>query len=218
MTPKVATITARRVTIIATVADRRPHGRLLMVADRTVAGHSAIAPLLAPLALRLSALVIPAMERTLTAMATASDANDPTLFLIAIQIVAAGTAFTCTPVSVWDGDGPIWCAEGPHVRLAGIAAREIDDSCRDYHPCPSKSGVAARDELVRRLGGSTGVGANGHILVRGPTLRCQSDGNAKGTRTAAWCVSAQTGDLNCAMVRSGYALRWPKFWRNHRCP
>jgi endonuclease YncB( thermonuclease family) len=35
----------------------------------------------------------------------------------------AGAAFTCTPVRVWDGDGPIWCAEGPKVRLAGIAAR-----------------------------------------------------------------------------------------------
>ena len=39
------------------------------------------------------------------------------------QVIAAGVAFTCTPVAVWDGDGPIWCMEGPKIRIAGIAAR-----------------------------------------------------------------------------------------------
>ena len=60
--------------------------------------------------------------------------------------VAAGTSFTCTPVAVWDGDGPIWCAEGPRIRLAGVAAREIDNSCRRYHPCPDASGTAAEEQ------------------------------------------------------------------------
>ena len=46
--------------------------------------------------------------------------------LIAASIVAAGASFACTPTRVWDGDGPVWYAEGPHVRLAGIAAREMD--------------------------------------------------------------------------------------------
>jgi crotonobetainyl-CoA:carnitine CoA-transferase CaiB-like acyl-CoA transferase len=63
-------------------------------------------------------------------------------------VIAAGTTFTCTPTAVWDGDGPIWCAEGPKIRLAGIAAREIDESCKPQHPCPAASGVAARDRLV----------------------------------------------------------------------
>ncbi len=44
----------------------------------------------------------------------------------ATPIVARGDGFACTPVRVWDGDGPIWCSEGPRVRLAGIAAREMD--------------------------------------------------------------------------------------------
>ncbi len=30
--------------------------------------------------------------------------------LILASIVAAGTDFACTPVRVWDGDGPVWCA------------------------------------------------------------------------------------------------------------
>ena len=46
------------------------------------------------------------------------------------QVIAAGASFTCTPTAVWDGDGPIWCAEGPKIRLAGIAAREIDGECK----------------------------------------------------------------------------------------
>lgn len=35
------------------------------------------------------------------------------LLLAAVPVVPAGEIFTCTPVSVWDGDGPVWCAEGP---------------------------------------------------------------------------------------------------------
>ena len=57
--------------------------------------------------------------------------------LLAVAVVPAGQSFQCTPVAVWDGDGPIWCAEGPHIRLSGIAAREIDGSCRPGHPCPN---------------------------------------------------------------------------------
>ena len=43
--------------------------------------------------------------------------------LLLASVVAPGATFTCTPVAVWDGDGPIWCAEGPRIRLEGIAAR-----------------------------------------------------------------------------------------------
>jgi len=42
------------------------------------------------------------------------------------EIVRTGQTFTCTPTAVWDGDGPVWCAEGPKVRIAGVAAREMD--------------------------------------------------------------------------------------------
>ena len=60
------------------------------------------------------------------------------LALLAASIVAAGQTFTCTPTHVWDGDGPIWCAEGAHVRIAGIAAREMDGTCRTNQPCPTR--------------------------------------------------------------------------------
>ena len=134
-----------------------------------------------------------------------------------VPIIPRGQNFTCTPTHVWDGDGPVWCSEGPRLRLAGIAARELDSSCSAGHPCPNASGIASRDALVDLLGTPTGVSRYGHILVDGLPLQCRSDGSAGGKRTASWCVSPRHGDINCAMVSGGWALPWDRYWRNHRC-
>lgn len=131
--------------------------------------------------------------------------------LLLASVVAPGTTFTCTPVAVWDGDGPIWCREGPRIRLAGIAARELDGNCRQGHPCPRASGRAARDHLVKLLGGARGTLRTGHVVVRGPVLSCRSNGAARGSRTGAFCRSGKTGDLSCALVRDGYALAWARY-------
>lgn len=133
------------------------------------------------------------------------------------SVVASGTAFACTPTHVWDGDGPIWCAEGPRIRLAGIAAREIDDTCRPGHPCPTADGRAARDALVRLLGGARGTAPTGHVRVAGPRLACVSQGGARGNRTAAWCMAPATGDLSCAVVRGGWAVRWQRYGGDRVC-
>lgn len=138
------------------------------------------------------------------------------LFLSAL-IVPAGQSFACTPVAVWDGDGPVWCEEGPRLRLSGIAAREMDGSCSPGHPCPSASATDARDALVKLVGSPVGKGQHGHVLVDGPTMRCVSTGSAGGERTGAWCFSPKGGDLSCAMVRGGYAARWDRYWKDHRC-
>ena len=124
---------------------------------------------------------------------------------------------TCTPTAVWDGDGPIWCAEGPKVRIAGVAARELDGTCRVNHPCPTVSAIAARDALVKILGGAHGSLPTGHVKVRSSPLTCLSSGSAGGSRTAAWCRSVAVGDLSCAVVQAGGAVRWPRYWRKHRC-
>lgn len=141
------------------------------------------------------------------------------LFLLAAgpSVVPAGQSFECTPTRIWDGDGPIWCEEGPRIRLSGIAAREIDGTCRQNQPCPDADALEARDALVSLVGTPIGKAQEGHVLVDGPTIHCISDGSGGGSRTAAWCVSPVGGDLNCAMVRSGYALRWDRYWRDHRC-
>lgn len=139
------------------------------------------------------------------------------LLLLAAAIIPAGQSFPCTPTAVYDGDGPIWCAEGPRIRLAGIAAREMDGTCRDNQPCPNVSAERSRDELVKLLGAPIGRGREGHVLVRGAKMRCRSVGSAGGSRTAAWCVSPRGGDLSCAMVRGGWALRWARYWHSRRC-
>lgn len=131
--------------------------------------------------------------------------------------LALGTPFSCTPVAVYDGDGPIWCAEGPRIRLSGIAARELDETCRSGHPCPKASGTAARDALVRLLGRPLGRMPTGHTRVRGPRLSCISEGSAKGSRTAARCRSPALGDLSCAMLRSGTVARWRRYGGDRLC-
>lgn len=137
--------------------------------------------------------------------------------LTAVLLVPWGQTFSCTPIRVWDGDGPVWCAEGPHVRLSGVAAREADGSCRSNQPCPNATADQARDALVRVVGKRTGVSSEGHILVAGPTMRCVSTGSAGGNRTGAWCFSPKSGDVSCAMIASGTVVRWQRYWGAHRC-
>jgi endonuclease YncB( thermonuclease family) len=136
---------------------------------------------------------------------------------LAVTIVPQGVEFTCTPTRVWDGDGPLWCAEGPRVRISGIAARESDGSCRANQPCPSASADAARDALVQLVGKPIGRSREGHVLLVGPALRCTSTGPGRGVRTAAWCALPDGRDLSCAMVATGTVLRWERYWQGHRC-
>ena len=93
----------------------------------------------------------------------------------AAPVIPAGQDFVCNPTHVWDGDGPIWCREGPRIRLAGIAARELDGTCKKGHPCPRANAIVARDGLAGLVGTPTGVGRHGHILIVGPAMRCHSD-------------------------------------------
>lgn len=137
---------------------------------------------------------------------------------LSAAVVPSGQTFECTPTRVWDGDGPVWCQEGPRVRLSGVAARELDGSCKKNHPCPLTDPYVSRDALVILVGTPSGVAREGHIMVTGPTMRCQSDGGAGGDRTAAFCVSPHSGDLSCRMVAGNWAAKWPRYWRKHRCP
>jgi endonuclease YncB( thermonuclease family) len=104
--------------------------------------------------------------------------------------------FTCTVTGVHDGDGPIYCAEGPKIRLTAIAARELDETCRPGHPCPDAPGAAAQAELQR--------------LAWGKVLTCEATGTSY-RRTTAWCWAPDGTELNCAMVQGGYALHWARF-------
>ncbi|MBB4632541.1 hypothetical protein [Sphingosinicella soli] len=131
----------------------------------------------------------------------------------AALVVPAGEAFTCTPVRVWDADGPIWCAEGPRVRIHGIAAREMDGTCRPGHPCPDMAPAAARDALITLLRpAETGTAPTGHVvLTDAPALACRSHGGANGNRTAAACALEDGSDLACRLIAGGAVLEWLRY-------
>lgn len=81
-----------------------------------------------------------------------------------------GSFFSCRVAGVHDGDGPIYCAGGPKIRLTAVAVRETDGSCSPGHPCPDASAEEATAELDR--------------LTRGQTLRCEATGTSYGRVTA----------------------------------
>ena len=151
----------------------------------------------------------------------AQSSQTPSPAVVTDLIPQAGTMFRCTPTKVYDGDGPVWCEEGQRIRLAGIAAREMDGTCRDGHPCPDASAEEARATLVRMVSGRIRTPADyparGHVDVTGPPLSCTSTGPAGGKRVGAWCISPTAGDLSCAMLASGTVAKWGRYWKGHGC-
>lgn len=114
---------------------------------------------------------------------------------------ASGNAFPCTVQSVYDGDGPINCAETDttgkqvRVRLRGIEAREADNSCRYDNLCPEASGAEAKAQLSRLAVGR---------------LECTSFGPSYNNVDAS-CRNPSGQDISCEMLRSGAAVRWPQY-------
>jgi endonuclease YncB( thermonuclease family) len=109
--------------------------------------------------------------------------------------------FNCTVSSVTDGD-TFRCSDGTRIRLSGVAARERDGTCRAGHPCPNAPADAATSQL--------------RALASGQVLTCRSVGVIYG-RVAAFCRRQDGVDLSCAMVSSGTAARWNRYWGAHRC-
>jgi endonuclease YncB( thermonuclease family) len=115
--------------------------------------------------------------------------------------ISAGSEFPCTVLSVYDGDGPINCAEidlagkPVSVRLRGIEAREADNSCRHADLCPAATGQQAKEKLTQLAVGR---------------LDCVSFGPSY-NRVDARCISPTGVDISCEMIRSGMASRWPQY-------
>ncbi|MEG8223871.1 hypothetical protein OSJ57_25215 [Sphingomonas sp. HH69] len=108
---------------------------------------------------------------------------------------SSASGFSCQVSSVTDGD-TLRCADGTRVRLHAVAAREKDETCSVGHPCPNASGAAATAKLSE--------------LANGQTLQCQQTGTSY-NRVTAICRNEADVEINCAMVRSGTTLIWPRF-------
>ena len=77
----------------------------------------------------------------------------------------------------------------------------MDETCRKGHPCPAATGFAAKREL--------------QSLALGHVLACEQTGTSY-NRVTAICWTEQKLELNCAMVRSGKAVVWDRYNRQHR--
>lgn len=116
--------------------------------------------------------------------------------------IAAASAtgnFQCHVRSITDGD-TLRCVDGTRIRLHAVAARESDETCSPGHPCPAASAASATAKLTE--------------LAAGQTLQCQATGTSY-NRITAICRNQANVEINCAMVRSGTAVIWPKFDEQH---
>lgn len=114
-----------------------------------------------------------------------------------------GTTFLCLVLSVYDGDGPLRCANGVKVRVAGVQSPDFEraEPCRTRKPgyvCDD-----AKAEAARRIT---------HRLTYRKTLRCtRQDRSWK--RVVASCTLPDGRDLRCQLVASGAAVEWPRYVR-----
>lgn len=114
------------------------------------------------------------------------------MFLLFAAVAAAPAAFPCTVFRVHDGDGPLWCRQGPKIRVAGIQAPDFESAT----PCR-----ASRRTVER--------------LVLNKMLRCQPVDRSY-SRVVARCTLPDGRSLSCATIAAGAAVRWDRYWRRYK--
>lgn len=114
----------------------------------------------------------------------------------------------CEVVHVHDGDGPLWCANGVKIRVAGIQAPDFEDA----DPC--KTG---RAEFVC----SNAQAERSRLIVERLTLHltltCEPLGKSY-ARIVARCRFSDGSDLACTIIAAGAAVRWEKYWHRDHLP
>lgn len=113
--------------------------------------------------------------------------------------------FVCLVVRVHDGDS-LTCANGRKVRIAGIAAPDYPDAepCRTRrmgYVCDARAADHSRDAVAR--------------LTLNRRLTCQPVGQSW-SRIVARCRFADGRDLSCAVLATGTAAKWDRYWRAYR--
>jgi endonuclease YncB( thermonuclease family) len=96
--------------------------------------------------------------------------------------------------SVYVVDGDSLRAGGEDIRLVGIDAPELRQTCRDGHGREWSCGRAAKARLA--------------ALVAQGDVACTSRGRDRYGRTLAVCSARNVPDLGETMVREGYAINF----------
>ncbi len=129
--------------------------------------------------------------------------------MMILALVAAATSpapFPCTVVKVHDGDGPLWCREGPKVRIAGVQAPDFESAS----PC--------RTKRANYVCSNTKARASQRIVERltlGRTMSCLPVDKSY-SRVVARCTLPDGRSLTCATLAAGAAVRWDQYWRKYR--
>jgi endonuclease YncB( thermonuclease family) len=115
------------------------------------------------------------------------------IFFVLIALLAAKLSQPKAPTQLLAGkayviDGDTLSISGNHIRLQGIDAPELDQSC-GVNAC----GKAARQTLVQ--------------LIQGRPVRCDGNGHDKYNRSLAVCFIGPI-NLNRAMVEAGQAIAY----------
>ncbi|MES2035423.1 MAG: thermonuclease family protein [Pseudomonadota bacterium] len=116
--------------------------------------------------------------------------------MLAIGLAAAAPGQVTGPARVVDGD--TFSVGAERVRLWGVDAPEGRQVCQDAKGQGYACGDAARDQLLRLIGGRV--------------LRCEVRDRDPYGRAVSRCQAGST-DLGEAMVRAGWAVDYPQFSR-----
>lgn len=114
--------------------------------------------------------------------------------------------FVCQVVKVHDGDGPLWCANGRKVRVAGVQAPDYENT----EPCRRRKVGYVCDD--RRAAASQRIAAR---LTLGEALACQPVDRSY-SRVVARCTLPDGRSLSCALIAAGAATRWASYWARYR--
>lgn len=128
------------------------------------------------------------------------------LFALLLGGLALFQAWQSTPSAMAPGapllavqavDGDTLRSASQRIRLAGIDAPELSQTCRDGQGRAWQCGTAARGRLAS-------------IVARGG-VACRSQGQDRYGRMLATCSAAGIADIGDAMVRDGYAVNYARY-------
>lgn len=94
-------------------------------------------------------------------------------------------------------DGDTLHTQDEKIRLAGIDAPELSQTCRDGSAREWSCGQAAKERLA--------------ALVSQGSVTCSARGQDRYGRTLAVCAAGSEADLGAALVRDGYAVNYDRY-------